>query len=361
MAVSPPADGSAANQRARLAEVRQIERTEGLPAAERALVENLRQGPQTPQAFLALARVLTKQRKFDDALRAAAKARGLAPLEADPLIATGLINIRKRDTASAAEAFAAAIRLDPNSARAHLGAAAVKMTDESYEDALALCEKVLDLDPGIERARELIARIQMRQGRPDLAIEELKGIVVANPENRRVLRAYVRLMQREDRSDEALDFLRADAAAHPDDTFRARRLALVGAMAGKTDYADAEYARMEAEGRATTANKLRYITALIRGGEFDRARKIMGELGDQAVLRPVVAKLEGDIALKSDDPEAAITHYREACRLGRLDPLPEAEAARAATPQEGARLWRAHTRKALATEIRSRRAEKGRD
>lgn len=356
MVVSTTSDASSGNLRAKLAQVRKIERTSGLAVAERALVDILREGPPSHQGFLALSRVLVKQRKFDDALRAAAKAKSLAPLEADPLIAVGLVNMRLRDRASAATAFAEAIRLDPNSARAHLGAAAVKMADESYDDALALCEKVLDLDPTMERARELVARIQMKQGRTDLALAELKSIVEKNPENQRVLRAYVRLMRREDRGEEALHFLEADAAANPDDRYRARRLALVGALSGDASYATEQYEERLNQGEVGIPDKVRFIMALIQAGDADRARAEIATLGDQKVLRPIVAKLNGDIAFKAEDPAGAVAHYQAACRSARVDMLDPAAEAGAITEMEKARLWRAHTRKAIMAAARSRRA-----
>ena len=109
--------------RPKLIQIREIEKTQGPAAAERALVAMLRDGEQSHMAFLALARVLLKQQKYEDAVRAATKAKSLAPLEANGSILLGLIGLRTKDIDQAAEAFADAIRLDPYSTRAHLGAA----------------------------------------------------------------------------------------------------------------------------------------------------------------------------------------------------------------------------------------------
>ncbi|WP_164738138.1 tetratricopeptide repeat protein [Frigidibacter oleivorans] len=356
MATTDIADSSVSVVREQLAGIREIERSEGLAAAERALVEYIRGGVQSHLAFIALARVLMKQRKFADAARAATKARSLAPLEPEPPIALGIVSIRLKEFAQAAEAFAAAIRIDPNNARAHLGAAAVKMADESYDDAIALCERVLDLDPSLERAHELIARIRMRQGRKEDAIAELKTLIAKNPGNRRVLRAYVQLMRNEGRGDEAISFLESDVAANPDDKARVARLSLVAARAGRPDIAVQQFQRVMDEGNATILDRVRYIMALIAADRIGEARSAISELGDVKMMKPVIAKLEGDIALKGGDAEAAMTQYRLACRAARVEPLPEEEEAGADTPEAKAKLWRAHALKSVTDAFRRRRA-----
>lgn len=356
MAVSEASDALGANQRTKLAQIRQIEKTAGVAAAERALVDMLREGPQTHRAFLGLCQVLIKQTKFADALRAAEKAKSLAPLEAGPLVAVGFVKMRQHELPDAAEAFAQAIRLDPDSTRAHLGAAAVKMADENYEDALELCGKVLALNPTMDRAHELVARIQMKRGQTNEALAELKTIVQKSPKNQRALRAYLQLMRREERSDEALKFIEAEAEANPDDKLRARRLAHVGAMLGDASYATKQYDESAKRGKVGVAGRVRFIIELINAGETERAQTEMAALDDNMVLRPILAKLNGDIALKSEDADEAIKHYQTACRAARVEMLDAAAEAEGSTALEKARLWRAHTRRAITMAAHSRRA-----
>jgi cytochrome c-type biogenesis protein CcmH/NrfG len=344
------------NLRAKLVEVREIEKSQGLPAAERAIVDILREGPQTHQGFIALARILMKQRRHDEALRAAQKARALSPLEVEPLVAIGLASLRLRDHDAAAQAFAEAIRLDPRNAHAHLGAAAVKLAAESYDDALDLCERVIDLDPEMERAHELMARISMKKGDKDEAIAELQTLLRKNPENRRALRAYLRLMRAESREDDALAFLETEADAHPDDRRRAVLLAKVGARAGRAEYATEEYERLREQGEVRTGDRVRYAMSLIQAGDVDHARAVMADMGQQAALKPVVAKLEGDIAYKAGNHAEALQAFRNACSLARVDMLsPEAEAG-TEDPAALARLWRAHARQSIMSALRDRRS-----
>lgn len=346
----------ASDLRMRLLEIRKIEKSQGLPAAENALIDMLREGPQTHQGFIALARVLMKQRRFEDALRSAQRAQTLAPLEVDTAVAVGLANLRLRDNTAAARAFAEALRLDPDNAQANLGAAAVKLADEHYDDAIELCEKVLDIDPTMERAHELIARINMRKGDKPQAIAELQSLVRANPENRRALKAYVRLMRSEGRSDEALAFLEAEAEANPADGRRADVLARVGAKVGKATYATDQYEKLRAEGEVGVADKLRYAMALIQARDFEAAERMIDEIGTQKVLRPVVANLQGEIALKKGDNDTAIRHFTAACRLARVEPLESSALAGAVDAAERARLWRAHARQSVRAAARSRRS-----
>ncbi len=363
MAVTPTTSGrsggpaSAGALRARLTEIREIERSSGPAAAEAALVAFLREGTQAHQAFLALARLLTKQGKLEDAVRAAAKAKALAPLEAEPLVALGLIHLRMDRPGVAAEAFADALRLEPGSTRAQLGAAAVKMASEDYEDALALCDRVLDADPTMERAHELVARIKVKMGRTDQAIEDLRALIRKNPENSRHLRAYVGQMRREDRADEALAFLEEEASAHPGDRRRAARFARVAALSGRSDVAAEQFERKEREGEASQADRVRFIASLIQAGDLDRAREMIGTLGAQRVLKPVAMKLEGDLLLKSGDPQGAIGQYEAACRAARVDGLDPAAEGEAASPEARARLWRAHVQRSLAAALRERRSQ----
>jgi tetratricopeptide (TPR) repeat protein len=344
--------------RAKLAEVKKIEKSEGLPAAERAIIDILREGPQTHQGFIALARVLMKQQRFEDALRAAQKARAIAPLSAEPVIAAGFAHLRLNDNAAAASDFAAAIQLEPKSAHAHLGAAAVKLADENYDSALELCEKVINFDPDMERAHELIARINMKKGDKDQAIAELQSLIRKNSENRRAMRAYLRLMRTESRVDEALAFLEAEAEARPEDRHISNALVKAGAKLGRSEYATELYEKRVEDGESRNGDKVRYVMSLIEAGDYDDARKVIEELGSHKVLKPVVTKLHGDIALKSGNYEEALRCFQSACRVARIEMLdPETEMA-ATDPAERARLWSAHARKSLMSAIRSRRNAK---
>ena len=93
-----------------LKRIRTVEKEKGVAAASQAAIDYLHENPSSYEGFVMLARLLTKQKRFDDARRAAEKARTLAPLEPEPLIALGLIGIRSKDYSAASVAFAEAIK-----------------------------------------------------------------------------------------------------------------------------------------------------------------------------------------------------------------------------------------------------------
>ncbi len=342
--------------RPKLIQIREIEKTQGPAAAERALVAMLRDGEQSHMAFLALARVLLKQQKYEDAVRAATKAKSLAPLEANGSILLGLIGLRTKDIDQAAEAFADAIRLDPYSTRAHLGAAAVKIENEQFDDAAELCERVLSMDPSMEQAHEMLARLRMKQGEKGAAADELKGIVVRNPDNKKALRAYVRLMRAENRGDEVLEFLEADALTAPDDRSKSDRYARVAASVGRADIAAQHYEKLAEAGSPRVADKVRYAMALIQSGELVKARVMIDTMGKQKALKPVAAKLLGDVALKEGDTAAAVRHYQQACYSARVPMLDPDLASAAENPEALAKLWRSHAQEEIKAALKQRRA-----
>lgn len=350
-------DGSAADFRAKLNTIRETEKRSGLSAAVKETIDFLHVKPDVYQGFVMLARLLTKQRRFDDARRAAERAKALAPLEAEPVIALGFIGLRRDDHSEASVAFAEAIKLDPSSARAHLGAAAVKLHDENYEDAMRLCDKVLELDPNMDRAYELKARIYMKQGKPDQAIADLQAMLTKSPRNKRAVSAYVRLMRSQDRTDEALAFLENNLDLGPDDRRGLFTLAQVAARAGKPELAVEKY-RARAKGdKARINDRIHYIMALTAAGDFKTAEAEIADLDDRPVFQAIAAKLRGDIALKSDKPEEALTRYQDACEIGRI-PAPS-EDNPTADPETRAELWKTYSRKALLSAIKERRAQSG--
>lgn len=355
MSVASSSEGSSAGLRGKLSRIREIEKSQGLPEAEKALVEAIRDGEQSHMAFLALARILLKQKKYEDAMRAANKAKTIAPLDAEPLVAIGMISLKMEDQARAAQAFADALRIDPSSTRANLGAAAVKMASEDYDDALKICQRVLDLDPSMTKAQELVARINMKRGRSDLAMRDIKTLVEKDPDNRRTMRAYLRLMQSEGQGKEIVDFLKADVEAHPGDKARVNRLSRIAMQAGRPDVVVEHYGHMIDDGRSKMGDRVRYAMALIEAGDIDKAQELAVGMEAQRALKPISALLNGNIALKTGDADLALRHYQASCRAANLPPLDPAEEAAAADPIAKANLWRAHTTKAIMAGKRQRR------
>lgn len=359
MAVSSEMDTSGAGKRIRMSDIRAIEKKSGPAAAERAVIEFLRGDPRSTQAFVALSRLLMKQEKFEDATRAAEKARSLAPLEVEPVVAHAFVHMRQKNFDKAGQIFAEAISLDSTSTRAHLGAAGVKYAQEDYAGALEIAERTLKIDPASERAEELKARAHMKLGNKAEAINTLQYLVAQNPGNDRALKSYIRIMRAEDRGEEAYRFIEQDTMAHPEDRKRALRLAKVALRSGKADVAVEQTRRLAEGANGRPDDKIRYISTLIEAERFAEAETAISRLGEARIYEPVANKLRGDIALKAGDASKAIDLYRTTCKRARVDPLTSAAEAAATTPEEKAKLWRSHTRKVLGTLIQERRQDRG--
>ncbi len=351
--------GANASVEKRLVEIRKIFRNDGAADAERALIELLRDEPGSSKAFAALARVLAKQKRFDDAARAAEKAKSLGPMEIDPLLMLGFIRLREKDHDAAAAAFSEAIALDASNTRALMGAAVVKLAQEKFDEAENLCRRALDQNPNMDRAHELLARITMRKGDKAAAIEQLKALATRSPENGRATRALVQLMSSDDRRDELMTFLRQDVEADPDNPRRVSRLAQVAVRIGQPNLAIDACRRLAESPDASITDKIRLITVLVENGDVEEAEKLVTALGDNRVIAPVAEKIRGDIALKTGKSEVALGRYKRACKQARVDPVDPGEEARAATLDDKVKLWRAHARRKIIEAIREHRAQMG--
>lgn len=350
-------DPAKAGVKARLSQLKQLERDQGPEEAERALIALIREFPDAHQAYAALARVLLKQKKTDYAARAAEKAAALSPLEAKLHTLLGVARMRNDDLQRASEAFAQALQLDKNFAQAIVGAAAVKMADENYDDALALCDRALDLDPSLERASELVARINMKQGKPDAAAEELRSLLERDGSNDRALRAYLRLMRKEGRLDEVVSLAEVNLSTEPATPRSVARYARMVSFAGQPDLAVARYRELIEGGNAREVDRVRFVAALIGAGHLDEAREVIPTLRDRPAMRPLKDKLTGDVDMAAGQPDKAIEMYEAACRGARVELLDPGVAA-GLSGAELAEAWQSHTAKALREALRERRGDR---
>lgn len=358
--MAEPLEDANAGTVAKLARISQIARRSGYGEAEAALVDLARENPSSPDVLIALARLLMRQKRYEEAEKAAEKARSIAPMAAGPTVMAGFVQIRLANQARARELFREALRLEPKEARAYFGLATVGMLDEDYEAALECCDRAIDLDPGLERAYELVAEINVRQDRKDLAIAELKALLEENPSNERAIRAYLRLLRSEGRADEALAFLETEVERAPQDRRAIARLARFARREGRADVAVEHYRQLVESGSSRTTDLIRYITALIEAGDLETADREIQALQERRALRPVVSKLRGDIALKANDYEEAIRRYRRACKAVRAPTLPKSDESEADSQLALANKWKAYALSNVRSALRERRAARDR-
>lgn len=358
MAVATKTKSAGSEERLRAGEIRKIEQQDGPEAAERAVLQFLNENRSSAQAFGILARLLSRQQRYDEAARAAEKACGLAPMEIEPILALGLLHARRRDHEAAGQAFANALKLDPDSTKALVGAAFSRYLAEDYEDALEILDRALALDPSLVKAKELKGRILLKRDDSDGALEVLEALVMEEPANGRALRSYLRLMKAANRTDDAYELIEKDAGAHPDDTMRARRLTRVALWAGHPEVALDQAARVLASAPKRPDFRVAYISALISAKKLDEAEEQIAELDQGKATAPLAERLRGDIALSKGDAKTALECYRKACRAARIDPLAPEDEAKGKTITDKARLWRSYSRRSLGSLLRTRRRER---
>lgn len=351
------------DDRRRLAEIVAVGRKDGAPAAEHLIIDFLQNNPESSEAFIVLSRVLLKQGKLDDAVRAAEKARMLAPMEAEPLNGLGLVYLRKKEYGTAEKYFAEAISLDASSRRAHHGALSVKYAAKDYDAAIDIADHILTLKPGDQRAEEMKLRIFMKKDDKSSAIELLKSVLVRNAKYDAPSKAFMRLMRAENREDEAYAFIEQDAKENPGDLPRARRLARLSLQSGRTEEAVAQYRHIFEEGSTRPDDRVLYITALTANKQLGEAEAQISDLGDRRIVQPISTKLRGDIALAKGNATGAIELFSSACKAGKVEQVSPTAEANCKTSEEKAKLWSSYARKMIMARFKEmhkkRRAAKG--
>lgn len=352
----PKSDSAPEGIRAKLKELKQIKRQQGAEAAEKALIEVIKEYPEAGDAYVALARILLEQKKNDYALRASEKAVSLSGLDHRAHTMLGVARMRNDDLKGAEAAFAQALDLNKEYVHAMLGAASVKLVHENYDDALALCDQALEINPNLTRAHQLVARINIKQGKPEVAAKELRKLVEDDASNDRALRAYLRLMRKEGKLDSIAELAESNLATEPPTPRSIARYARMVMAAGKPDLAVEQYRKLIETDQARALDKLRFITALIAAGQFDEAREAIGGIEDRLVAVPLKLKLEGDIALAEGAPDKAIDLYRSACAKARVDGHFSGDPS--AGKDKLAQEWQTHTARALRTAIKDARQQR---
>lgn len=341
-----------------MAEIVAVGRESGAPAAEQLVVEFLQNKPKSSEAFVVLSRILLKQGKLDDAVRACEKARLLEPMEAEPLNGLGLAFMRKKDHAAAEKYFAEAISLDATSRRAHHGTLAVRYAAKDYDAALAIADRILKLKPDDARAEEMKLRIFLKQGDREGAIALLKSVLIRNAKHDTASKAFMRLMRSEGREDEAYRFVEQDAKDNPEDLARARRLARIAFQTGRTEAAVVQYRHIIEEGSTRPDDRVLYISALIANRQLREADMQIADLGERRVVVPVATKLRGDMALAKGNAGEAIDLYRSACKAAKVEKVSPKAEANCKTAEDRAKLWSSYARKMIMARLKELRRKR---
>jgi tetratricopeptide (TPR) repeat protein len=165
---------------------------------------------------------------LDEAIR-------LAPKDADPIRARGLVYADLKQPDKALADLAKAIELEPDNAATYQAQALLLAQLKKYDEALVSLDKAQEILPGSVSPLQIRAQIHAQQKNLEAALHDLNQALSRQPENVAVLLLRASLYLEMDKPDAALADVDRALELQPDYD-RARRLrAAVLAKAGKLD------------------------------------------------------------------------------------------------------------------------------
>lgn len=187
------------------------------------------------------------------------------------------------------------------------------------ESALASLDRCIQLEPGLPDLHVARGEVLVATGRMDEAEAAFTAALALDPLDVSAVENLYDLYRNTARSDEALRVLEA-YASRPEATFAARmRLAQAYADAGRFD----EAARLLETGRDSRPQSDEADLLLGRiyfeAKRYDDARGIFEPMYRKAGNSPELARIMGDLSLKTGKPKAARTYFERAIAWGRDD------------------------------------------
>lgn len=151
-----------------------------LSAATRLKPDSSAAGGGIAQAWLSLGNA---QEAADPtaALQSYQRAAGLAPKQADPLIASGLLHLRAKRPAQAEADFRAALVRDSSSVTARRALADSLLDSERWADAEPLLREIAKSSPDDPQPSLALAQVLLRQNKSDEAIAVLRAALASHP------------------------------------------------------------------------------------------------------------------------------------------------------------------------------------
>jgi tetratricopeptide (TPR) repeat protein len=268
-----------------------------------------------PDSLVRAAFELYRQRKFDEALAASARAARLSPGDYRPHVVNGLVYMAQMKLKSASEALAEAITLQPKDKRLYLLKATADAMRGSKEEALAACRKALELDPSFAPAYATMGdALRWDEKRRDEAIAAYRSAIKADPN---LLPAYEPLGQllaaaKDEKGAE--EVFRQGIAADP--KRMAGRFALGRMLVKQGRLAEA---RELWDGRTSDEDRTfpNFITELERAENLKRATDGLAQKPNdpEALVAMGLAVMDGDLWVVDGRQERAIVYFRKALEI----------------------------------------------
>jgi tetratricopeptide (TPR) repeat protein len=333
-----------------------------LPQAEAALRQVLAIRDGIPADLGALATVLARQGKFDEAFAWYERALRSAPDDAVLLSHQGLVLLRTGRISEAGRSLERAVHLDPAYATAQFNLGVLRYRQSRHEEAIAQFRRALDIDPTMTEAWLNLGSAQAALGRLADALEAWEQLRVLQPHNVQLIENIALARARVGEYEAAAEAFSEVLTLAPNNLTAYRHRALALANLGRHRAAETELqraidrkpedpafwqaladVRLEAGDLERAASAYRRVTALVpdhAAGYYGLGRALLRLGSEQAAIdvleqglalapkNPELMFHLGDALLQAGRTAAAIEHLERALYLE-----PRLEAARYALAQ----------------------------
>jgi tetratricopeptide (TPR) repeat protein len=220
-----------------------------LPEATAEYQAALDADPHFPFGAVDLARVLTSQQKFDDAISALEAALKRSPSVEENVSLESALGAAYAQSGNLAKAIATLRQLasdHPDSARAHLGLGTVLAQQEGTSaDAITEFREALRLDPNVAPAKLALGRVLLDRKKYSDALPLLQEYIESQPNDAQGYHFEGLTYEGLEQWDKAGEALRNAAHLAPDDYEIRKDLALALVQAGRADEAIHEFVAAE--------------------------------------------------------------------------------------------------------------------
>jgi putative PEP-CTERM system TPR-repeat lipoprotein len=314
----------------------------------------LEDDPGFERAEAALFLAYLREQKFDEALAQARRWQARHPESTTGHTMAGIAHLGRGEDSEARAAFNKALELMPGAPDASMNLAVLELRQGRLSEAETLLKKAVEANPKHVRLLVMLAELAQRQGRIDEAKNRLEQAVAAEPDASAPRVFLARFYLQANEPSKALDLAETLAAAYPQEpsvleVFGRTQLALgqTAEAAGTFEQLAAlvppsaqphyllahaydqlgQPAKVQAELEAALkidANHAESRFALARlllSANDPAAKPHIDRLAQNFPAQPEVKELQGELALRNNDPSGALRLFREARQqldIGRL-------------------------------------------
>jgi putative PEP-CTERM system TPR-repeat lipoprotein len=271
--------------------------------------------PKDTQAQLVAARGLLSISDAASARTLMAAATEVDPKDSKPWLELGVLEMSQHQGAAADRAFDQALRVDPQDVGALVGKAQLELAAGNKPAAIEKLSLARKLAPGALLPRLALAQIHLAAGNLDAAEEPLGEALVLAPKSPQARWMKSALAVARGHGDEAVETLQGLAKEFPREAELRTALARAQLLAAHPDDARQTNATALAIDPANWHALSLQVALDLDSPKPAAARGMLERLQKTKAPRAIVASLEGDVAFREGNAQAAQRAYEEASGL----------------------------------------------